>query len=441
MRDAMLSSRQATARFEVDHSEHRELVRRILASSVFMKSERLSRLLQHICEESFEGRAAEINEQSVGEAVFGRPRDYDSTIDGIVRTQASRLRQRLELYFDGQGSHEPVRIIVPRGSYVPVFEPRPLPELPSIHAHAPPSPSLTPEDRPLPQKQPRSARRLAWVFVAILASALCTLFVRDHAVAKLAGNVVPPSHTLWSQIFQPGQTTLLVPGDSSLVIYEGLRGRNVDLAEYVSGNYRNTDKSVPATTEQLAAHLANARYTSIVDLEVAQTLALIAQSQKGAVEARYPREVRPNDLKQGNLILVGAAEANPWVYLFEENMNFVFSNDRAHGVFSVLNRKPLKNEPRQWDSATADKQHRVYAVVAYLPNLAGNGNVLILEGTSMAGTECAWDFVSDDSKLMPFLRSIRKPDGHLPYFELALGTSNISGSAVESQILAYRIRA
>ncbi len=39
-------------------------------------------------------------------------------------------------------------------------------------------------------------------------------------------------------------------------------------------------------------------------------------------------------------------------------------------------------------------------VVAFLPNLSGNGNALILEGTSMAGTESAWDFVSDDSQLI-----------------------------------------
>jgi hypothetical protein len=440
MRGAVLPSRQATTRVELDYEEHRELVRRILASSTFVKSERLSRLLQYICEETFEGRAEEINEQRVGEAVFGRPRDYDSTVDGIVRTQASRLRQRLELYFSGEGSNEPVRVTVPRGSYVPVFDPKQPPEPPQMYLNPPVSPPLAPQGRASSEEPPRTSRGLPWILVVVLASALCILLVRDRTNEKPARQVTSPGHALWSQIFQPGQTTLLVPGDSSLVIYEGLRGHDIGLAEYVSGNYRNADNLPTSTPEQLAAHLANARYTSIVDLEVARTLALISRSQMGALEVRYPREVRPNDLKQGNLIFVGAAEANPWVYLFEENMNFVFSNDRVHRVFSVLNRKPQQNEPHQWDSANADKEHRVYAVVAYLPNLSGNGNVLILEGTSMAGTECAWDFVSDDSKLMPFLHSIHPVGARPPYFELVLGTNNISGSAVESLILAYRIR-
>jgi hypothetical protein len=32
--------------------------------------------------------------------------------------------------------------------------------------------------------------------------------------------------------------------------------------------------------------------------------------------------MRTNDLKEGNIILVGAAEANPWVELYEPSMNF-----------------------------------------------------------------------------------------------------------------------
>lgn len=65
-------------------------------------------------------------------------------------------------------------------------------------------------------------------------------------------------------------------------------------------------------------------------------------------------------------------------------MNFVFSNDPIHGVMSVLNKTPKGQEPARWDSEQTDAQHRVYGVVAFLPNLSGTGNALILEGTSMA---------------------------------------------------------
>jgi hypothetical protein len=35
------------------------------------------------------------------------------------------------------------------------------------------------------------------------------------------------------------------------------------------------------------------------------------------MEVRCARDARPNDLKQGDIILIGASEANPWLELFE----------------------------------------------------------------------------------------------------------------------------
>jgi hypothetical protein len=253
--------------------------------------------------------------------------------------------------------------------------------------------------------------------------------------------VTEASDPFWSQLFAAGQTTLLVPGDSSLVNYQRLAHRNVGLAEYVSGDYRIVRPAEGNSLPNLAAELANPRYTSIVDLEIAQALSLIAKGQHSNLALRHPREARPNDFKQGNLILVGSPEATPWVSLFEPNMNFIFDYQRTPDevINSVINRRPQANEPPRWTSDRTNPQHRVYAVVAYLPNLTGTGNVLILEGITMAGTECAWDFVADQGKLNSFLRTIRRSDGRIPHFEIVLGTNNINGSAGEASILATHV--
>jgi hypothetical protein len=413
----------------------RALVDRIIVSSTFAKCERLSSLLAYVCDLTLNGRVKEINEQKIGEAVFGRPRNYDSSIDGIVRTQASRLRQRLELYFSEEGLDEPIRIVIPRGGYVPVFEPRLTPVVPVL------TPTVVPE-QPVGRLEVRGSfwglrsAAMAWSLVGILLAAMVAILLGAHTKGQVAR---PPVHPLWSQIFVAGQRTLEVPGDSGLVMWQGLVGKSVGLAEYLNGDYRTNLLPRSLTTLQDAAvDMGGRRYTSIVDLEAAKSLSLMAQSAQGKLEVRYARDVRPNDLKQGDVILVGAAEANPWVELFEHNMNFVFSNDRVRKTFSVLNREPRGGEPRQWDSHYTDAEHRVYAVVAFLPNLGGNGNALILEGTSMAGTESAWDFVSDDSQLLPFLKRIQRVNGTVPHFELVLGTNNMSGSAVKNTVLAWR---
>src|SRR6201985_3057322 len=99
-----------------------ELVERIVASPSFIRSPRLCSLLMHLCELALHGRSDEINEQSIGVALFERTPNYDPSIDGIVRSHASRLRQRLEQYFNEEGAHETIRLSIPKGGYTPLFE-------------------------------------------------------------------------------------------------------------------------------------------------------------------------------------------------------------------------------------------------------------------------------------------------------------------------------
>ncbi|WP_263416451.1 hypothetical protein [Terriglobus albidus] len=415
------------------------MIRRILASPTFARSERLCSLLTYVCDVTFQGREAELNEQKIGQAVFGRSPDYDSSVDGIVRTQASRLRQRLEMYFEQEGAEEVLRVIIPKGSYIPVFTPR--------HTAEPAAPVSPVRDIPVLAAEvasPPSRRALVpWLLCAVLAVALAAVLIRNH-VAATAAPSAPPPHPLWSQIFLPQQSTLEVPGDSGLVLSHTFDQRNISLNEYLLGDYRTSTfnaatNPLPSDMRSLRVEMANRRYTSIVDLDAAVRLAQIAQSLHSNLQVRYSRDLRPNDLKTGNVILVGAFEANPWVELLERNMNFLLQNNYKAKVFSVINKTPREGEPAHWDSRLDDPQRRVYGVVAFAPNLSGNGNALLIEGTSMAGTESAWDFVSDDSELLPFLKRIQRPDGRIPYFELLLETQNMSSSAVHSNILAWRV--
>lgn len=422
--------------------ERRELVDRILASSTFSKSERLSSFLAYIANLALAGRTSEINEQRIGEAVFGRRSGYDSTADGIVRTQATRLRQRLELYFSTEGAHESLRVSVPRGGYVPLFEPYlPTPIPVPAGVEFPPDDQIV--EAPVSADPTRVRSRRLWLVMLIIAAAIGIIgaawLLHAHDRWLPRANAAPAESPFWSQMFNRDHPTLIIPGDSSLVIWEALRGQDVGLSSYLSGQYREIPPHDSNPYHNIAAQLSNLRYTSIVDLEIAQSLSRMAELNSGTLQVRYARDLRPNDLKNGNAILVGNNEANPWVSLFEQDMNFIFTSDIPRRIFFVSNRHPRGNEPHQWKFSVPDPQHHVFAVVAYVSNLSGNGNILILEGTTMAGTECAWDFVSDESQLLPFLRSIRRADGSIPHFEVVLGSDNMDGSAVRAAILAQRI--
>lgn len=99
----------------------RRQLERILASRTFSHAQRLRALLQFVVEQTLAGRASELKESVIGCEVCGRPASYDPKADPIVRVDANRLRSRLHAYYEAEGAADAVRIMLPKGSYAPVF--------------------------------------------------------------------------------------------------------------------------------------------------------------------------------------------------------------------------------------------------------------------------------------------------------------------------------
>jgi adenylate cyclase len=112
-----------TCGVQPDADAIRAQLERILASRGFVTAGRLSRLLRHVVERTLAGQADQLKEYSVGMEVFDRDDKYDPRIDSIVRVEAGRLRGRLDEYYSREGAGDAVRISLPRGAYVALFEP------------------------------------------------------------------------------------------------------------------------------------------------------------------------------------------------------------------------------------------------------------------------------------------------------------------------------
>lgn len=111
----------------------RHQLKQILASHPFATAVRSRRFLTYIVEETLAGQTEGIKELVLGVEVFDRRSDFDPKVDTIVRVEAGKLRKRLQEYYENEGATAPVRIEVPKGSYVPQFHFRdelPAPELP-----------------------------------------------------------------------------------------------------------------------------------------------------------------------------------------------------------------------------------------------------------------------------------------------------------------------
>jgi TolB-like protein len=99
-----------------------EQLNRILSSPGFKGSRVLTGFLEFVTRETLAGREQEIKEYSIGVQVLFKKMDFNPQLDSIVRIHAGRLRRALNEYYQTSGNQDLVRIDIPKGSYVPVFE-------------------------------------------------------------------------------------------------------------------------------------------------------------------------------------------------------------------------------------------------------------------------------------------------------------------------------
>jgi tetratricopeptide (TPR) repeat protein len=98
-----------------------EQLEKILQSSVFSLSVRLSRFLRFVVETALRDRSCSLKEYVIGTEVYDRKPPYHPSLDSIVRTEAHRLKAKLKEYYDTEGRADPIYIYFRSGSYAPVF--------------------------------------------------------------------------------------------------------------------------------------------------------------------------------------------------------------------------------------------------------------------------------------------------------------------------------
>lgn len=135
---------------------------RLLASETFRGAERSKTLLRFIVEEALQGRSDRLKDYTLGAEALGRGEQFDPRVDPIARVEASRLRSRLDMYYATEGAGDALRILLPKGGYVPQFE-----------AHAITTTTSQPEALPAqsaafdPSARPNRLRQRPWLLVGI----------------------------------------------------------------------------------------------------------------------------------------------------------------------------------------------------------------------------------------------------------------------------------
>jgi len=420
-----------------------QLAQRIAASEPFSRSELLQRFLLHICELYLLDRTEQIKEQQIGVRVFGRPASYNPGDDNIVRNYAVQLRKRLALYFEGQGRSEPFRIEIPRGGYLPVFQSCGKGEENLPLTGASPERKNLQLAELLPgaasQTAPRRADwRMFFVGLGIGTLLLGTVILPWTMHHALPARQAAPAHPLWSAIFPANRDTFIVPADSGLGILENLTEDPANLTSYLNGEYL-TNVKLKGVDEGNLNDLRTQRYTSMADLNITSRLSHLPEVVPDHLIIKYARDLRMDDLKNGNAILLGAIHTDPWVSLLQNGLNFQFACGRRVNDCYIVNSHPARGESALYRSDPDSPTRETYSIVALLPNLDHTGWILLIEGLNMAGTEAAADMLLDDTTMGPVIRQTISPDGSLKPFELLVRTGSLGAEALPAAVVARRL--
>ncbi len=165
------------------------------------------------------------------------------------------------------------------------------------------------------------------------------------------------------------------------------------------------------------------------DLEFAVKVTHLPEAILNRTEIRYVRDLELRDFKESNLILSGSQEADPWLSAISGKMNFVVHDDPTVGALRVENRQPKAGEMNEYLYDPHDPQQRGLATIAFLPNLTGSGNLLVVQGFSVASTQAAAEFITNGRDLDALFSSYSGNTSKLPHFEILLATKEINGMA------------
>ncbi len=414
---------------------YRELVERISNSRGFRRSARLRAFLSYVCDRAHAGREDEIHEQFIGHRVFGRDEDYDPASDNIVRVEAREVRKRLAAYFSGEGAEEPVVLRIPKGGYVPVFEPRAVKET-----------EPTPESA---DSVVRTGPPPVMIYVSLAVSTVLFLaaawFYGEAQEAKIAAPAdASPTRAgaFWGRMFSEDRPTLIALADSNFALLQDLRRESVPIQDYFSGRYFGSlasGESSPGQLDRIYSTIATRHYTSLADVNTVARF-LTMNSARSAVTIRYARGLEIRDLKSHNSIILGSERSTPVASVFSDVRRFRIEYDSDSGNALIRDKNPGKGQPSTYTAGTgAVEPYDAYGVVCSLPNLDNSGHVLLIAGTNMQATEAAGEFVSNLESFEQWLEHIGwKADQELPIFEVLLKLTTVGDSSFSTEVIASR---
>jgi hypothetical protein len=394
----------------VEREEVSLALERILASRPFRSSNQCSTLLRYIVEHTLAGEENLLRERVIGAELFGRPADYETSEDPVVRLRVSEVRKRLAQYYLVDRDQSSVQIDIPSGGYRATFHwnaeaPQevvaaelPSPAVEGITEQNPALPGglavvtevIVPENteglgvgRPHHRTIGRTAILAAVVLVVVVAAAFALIRANSPANAFRA---------FWAPWMTSSQPVILSIGSNAvyrfqyeyLARYKEQHGLTNAGQEF----YVPLEKGKTLSTDDLFA-----AYNSFVALgdvaAVSRIVATLTQAKKSFQE-RFPNDVSFAELRENPSVLIGGFN-NPMTLALTKQLQFVMrGGDEIIDTQNPKRKWQLDNEPPD----TAD-----YAIITRLVQRGGDAPFIGVAGLGQYGTLAAAELICSPASI------------------------------------------
>lgn len=318
---------------------------RLLASSAFRGSKRSSDFLRYVVEASLSGHAGDIKERTVGVEVFGRPPDYDTSEDSIVRVKANEVRKRLAQAYQELGPGG-IHIEIPAGSYAPEFRTVTNPVTPAEPA----------KPTPLMAHRPAVAVLLA---VALLAAGWYFFRPAD------------PYERFWRPFLSTQAGPILC------VAHPIVFTMNAELRD-----------AETATVERADLNKDTDHYVGIGDAQAMARISSFFASRGRRAQLRLGNDTSFTDLRGSPAVLIGAF-TNQWTMQLGQDLRFVFEREPGGRMWVQDQQPPGQRFEYQRTTPPMD-----FVIISRLFDSKTGQPLIVAAGLAHFGTQVAGEFLT-----------------------------------------------
>ncbi len=409
----------------------------VLQSECFKRAATLRGLLLYL----WENRDKDVSEYAIAVDALGRNRDFESRIDASVRVQISRLRQFLTKYYESEGRHAAIRLVIPMGTHqikvIEVLQDESGDDrIHGLGIAAPPSVAVP--SFPALQAPSRAHRWLVSVLSGVIVVLLLCVgglvwggLNRNNKENVVSARELP---VFWKMFMDNGKSTRIVLPTPTFFYWGPPRHENSLLVRDITVN----DFAKPENSAQiidLEKKLGKPElwqnYTVASDTFASLRLARFLDSYGVRTDFSSANESPHGIIDHENIITFGTASSLAEYESYLDQLSFKMA---LHERYIIDKHQPAESA-RQFPELKESASRQVLpGIIALLPRGSSGSRILILQGIQ---TNAIISFLTSEAGMSEITKA-QAEQGNSPFFEAVVLSEVNAGNPIQSRLVAFR---